>query len=88
MRNILLRLIHTITISMVLVGSLLLCTSSAWARNKNRNDGILKKDEGKSYVAPYSIVLAGIAVGIIVVVKPSFRQAQAKKQLLEEEQSK
>lgn len=61
--------------------------SGALAQRKGVNDKIMEEDTSKSYVLPYAIVVLGVALGVIIVARPSTRFDQPKRRLDEDDEN-
>jgi hypothetical protein len=68
------------------------CTLSAMSGDaayakprKGLNDKILEQDTSKSYVLPYAVVILGVALGVMIVARPSTRAETVKRVIDDEE---
>jgi len=63
-----------------------LATDAAFAKpRKGLNDKLLEEDTSKSYVLPYAVVVLGVALGVMIVARPSTRAETVKRVINEEE---
>ena len=60
--------------------------STALAQRPGRNDKILEVDTSKSYVLPYALVVLGVALGLMIVARPSTRADSPKRRVDEEDE--
>ena len=82
-----LRKIGRLTLLLVLGVTLFTATAdTAFARKKVKNEDALTKSTGKSYLLPYSLVVLGVALGVIIVARPTFRADQPKRVIDETEE--
>ena len=70
------------------------CTFSAVAADpafakprKGLNDKLLEKDTSKSYALPYGLVILGVALGVMIVARPSTRADQVKRVINEDDEA-
>jgi hypothetical protein len=63
-----------------------LTPSLAHAQRKGLNDKILEKDTSKSYALPYGLVVLGVALGVMIVARPSTRAEEVKRRVDEDEE--
>jgi hypothetical protein len=78
------RLLVVLFLVTTLVGSI---AAPTFAKPRGgRNDKLLEKDTSKSYVLPYAIVVLGVALGVIIVARPSTRFDQPKRHVEEDEE--
>ncbi len=69
-------------IALVLVAS---SPSLALAQRKGLNDKLLEEDTSKSYALPYALVVLGVALGVMIIERPSTRADEPKRRTEENE---
>lgn len=62
------------------------CASLAFAQRKGVNDKIMEEDTSKSYALPYALVVLGVALGVMIVARPSVRQDEPKRRVSDEDE--
>lgn len=71
-----------VVLAIVLVSS---SPEAAFAQRPGVNDKLMEEDTSKSYALPYALVVLGVALGIIIVARPSVRADQARRKVDEED---
>jgi hypothetical protein len=73
--------------SLLIIGLTLFTVSAddAYAQRKKKNQDAFQERTGKSYLLPYSLVVLGVALGVIIIARPSVRAEQTKRVIDDEE---
>lgn len=64
----------------------LLTPEAVLAQRAGVNDKIMEEDTSKSYALPYGLVVLGVALGVMIIARPSVRQDEPKKRIDEDEE--
>jgi hypothetical protein len=60
--------------------------TTVYARKKVDNSAAITEEAGKSYAMPYALVVLGVALGVMMVARPSTRDDGPKRRKIDEEE--
>ena len=80
------RIIPWLAAVCVMFAMLCITPTPALAQRKGVNDKLLEVDTSKSYALPYALVVLGVALGLLIVARPSTRADEPKRRLEEDEE--